>query len=111
LNGCSERSRTGHERNEAAGVNNHEEGNKFLIAYLPKYNRQFGVVSAKETDLHRPFKDKKELDRILSIRTERTLRNDFTIARKQETLPDQGQHPDEDRYGGRTDRRFYAQHS
>jgi transposase len=63
-----------------AGVNNREEGNKFLIAYLPKYNRQFGVASTKEADLHRPFKDRKELDRILSIRNKRALRNDFTVA-------------------------------
>ena len=63
-----------------AGINNHEEGNTFLERYLPKYNRQFRVSPAQEADLHRPFKDKKELDRILSIRTERALRNDFTIA-------------------------------
>ena len=35
---------------------------------------------AKDTDLHRPFKDRRELDRILSIRSVRALRNDFTIA-------------------------------
>ncbi len=63
-----------------AGVNNREEGNKFLITYLPKYNRQFGVVSSKEADLHRSFEDRKELDRILSIRNNRALRNDFTVA-------------------------------
>jgi hypothetical protein len=63
-----------------AGVNSHKEGNEFLKTYLPKYNRQFGVASAKEADLHRPFKDSKELDRILSIRNKRALRNDFTVA-------------------------------
>jgi transposase len=63
-----------------SGVNNNEEGNEFLAAYLPKYNRQFGVAPAKKADLHRPFKDRKELDRILSIRTKRALRNDFTVA-------------------------------
>jgi transposase len=63
-----------------AGVNNYEEGNKFLVSYLPKYNRQFEVAPAKKADLHRSFKDRKELDRILSIRTRRALRNDFTVA-------------------------------
>lgn len=62
-----------------AGVNNHEEGNKFLALYLPKYNRRFAVAPAKEADLHQPFKDKQELDRILSVRNKRALRNDFTI--------------------------------
>jgi len=63
-----------------AGVNNYEEGNKFLDAYLPKYNRQFGVAPAKKADLHRPFTGGRELDRILSIRNKRALRNDFTVA-------------------------------
>jgi len=63
-----------------AGIKNHKEGNTFLQVYLPKYNRRFGVAPAKEADLHRPFKDRKELDRILSIRNKRVLRNDFTVA-------------------------------
>jgi hypothetical protein len=62
-----------------AGINNHEEGNKFLPLYLWKYNRRFAVSPAKEVDLHRPFQDKKELDRILCVRNKRALRNDFTI--------------------------------
>ena len=63
-----------------AGVNNREEGNKFLAVYLPKYNRRFRVTPAKTAELHRPFQDRKELDRILSIRNKRALRNDFTIS-------------------------------
>ena len=62
-----------------AGITNHEEGNRFLALYLPKYNRRFAVAPARETDLHQPFQDKKELDRILCIRNKRALRNDFTI--------------------------------
>jgi hypothetical protein len=62
-----------------AGINNREEGNQFLAFYLPKYNRRFAVAPAKEADLHRPFQDKKELDRILCVRNKRALRNDFTI--------------------------------
>lgn len=63
-----------------AGIRRKDEGNAFLETYLPGYNRRYRVSPAKETDLHRPFKDRKELDRILSIRTVRALRNDFTIA-------------------------------
>ena len=63
-----------------AGVSTQKEGNAFLETYLPKYNRQFRVSPAQATDLHRPYKDHRQLDRILSIRNERALRNDFTIA-------------------------------
>ncbi len=63
-----------------AGISNQEQGNAFLKTYLPKYNKQFRVAPAQDTDLHRPFRDHRQLDRILSIRTERALRNDFTIA-------------------------------
>jgi hypothetical protein len=63
-----------------AGIRNKDEGNAFLETYLPGYNRRYRVSPAKDTDLHRPFKDRRELDRILSIRSVRALRNDFTIA-------------------------------
>lgn len=63
-----------------AGIGTRDEGNTFLETYLPRYNRQFRVPAAEDTDLHRPFKDHRQLDRILSIRSERALRNDFTIA-------------------------------
>ena len=63
-----------------AGVSNQRDGNEFLETYLRKYNRQFEVAPAKKADLHTPFKDRKELDRILSIQNKRSLRNDFTVA-------------------------------
>ena len=63
-----------------AGISTQEEGNAFLETYLPKYKRHFRVSPGQETDLHRPYKDHRQLDRILSIRNERALRNDFTIA-------------------------------
>jgi len=63
-----------------AGIRNQDEGNAFLESYLPNYNRRFRVSPAQDTDLHRPFKDRRKLDRILSIRSMRVLRNDFTIA-------------------------------
>ena len=63
-----------------AGISTQEEGNAFLETYLPKYNKKFRVAPAQDADLHRPFRNYRELDRILSIRNERALRNDFTIA-------------------------------
>jgi len=63
-----------------AGVRSNDEGNAFLQTYLPDYNRRYRVSPAKDTDMHRRFKDHRELDRILSIRSTRALRNDFTIA-------------------------------
>jgi hypothetical protein len=63
-----------------AGIKSVEEANRFLITYLPKYNRKFKKQAASDADLHRTAPHSRELDRILSIREERTVRNDFTIA-------------------------------
>jgi len=60
-------------------IKSKEEANRFLEEYLPVYNQRFGVSPAKEVNLHRKPKGI-DLDRILSIRTERALRGDFTIA-------------------------------
>ena len=56
-----------------------EEANKFLREYLPKHNRKFGVVPAGKEDLHRPAGRWGKLNRIFTIHTERTVRNDYTI--------------------------------
>ncbi len=56
------------------------EGNAFLDVYLPEYNRKYAKEAARKADFHRPVVNKRALDTILSIRTERSLRNDFTIA-------------------------------
>jgi len=63
-----------------AGIKGVEEANEFLTTYLPKYNKKFKKQAASEADLHRTAPHSRELDRILSIREERTVRNDFTIA-------------------------------
>ena len=55
-----------------------EEANKFLLSYLPVYNRRFSVTPKEKEDLHRAVKDV-DLDTILCIKTERTLKNDHTI--------------------------------
>lgn len=57
-----------------------EEANAFLGQYLAGYARRFGKQPAKDGDLHRPCPEGIDLDRILCIKTEHTLRNDFTVA-------------------------------
>ena len=63
-----------------AGVTNIAEGNAFLDGYLPEFNRMFAREAAQQADFHRPVANKRALDTILSIKTDRSLRNDFTIA-------------------------------
>jgi hypothetical protein len=62
------------------GISSIEEANKFLQGYLPEYNRRFSVKPQKEDNFHREIPKGLNLDRILCIKTERTLRNDFTIS-------------------------------
>lgn len=57
-----------------------EGGNKFLAWYLPVYAERFGVVPASPANLHRPLSKTIDLDKILCKKTERALRNDFTVA-------------------------------
>jgi transposase len=62
-----------------AGIKSVDEANVFLKKFLPKYNRKFKKPAASEADLHRPAPHRRELDRILCIKEERTVRNDFTV--------------------------------
>ena len=62
------------------GIKNVAEANEFLTTYLPKYNRRFGKAAASEVNLHRPALHSRELERILCIKEDRTVKNDFTIA-------------------------------
>jgi transposase len=62
------------------GIKTIEEGNKFLEAYLPLYNKRFSVQPREKEDVHRPLPRGIDLNAILCIKTERTLRNDFTVA-------------------------------
>ena len=61
-------------------VTNIAEGNTFLDDYLPEYNTKYAIEAAQKADFHRPMVNKRALDTILSIKTARSLRNDFTIA-------------------------------
>jgi hypothetical protein len=62
------------------GVKTIEEGNKFLEEYLPLYNKRFSVRPREKDDVHRALPRGMDLNAFLCIKTERTLRNDFTVA-------------------------------
>lgn len=62
------------------GIRTVQEGNAFLKEYLPVYNRRFSVRPQERSNLHRPLPLGMNLDSILCIKAERTLRNDFTVA-------------------------------
>ena len=62
------------------GASSIEEGNRFLERYLPVYNRRFRVLPVGKADLHRPVPRSVRLERVLCRKTERCLRNDFTVA-------------------------------
>jgi len=62
-----------------SGINSVDDANEFLKTFLPKYNRKFKKPAASKADLHRPALHSRDLDRILCIKEERTVRNDFTV--------------------------------
>ena len=63
-----------------AGISNMEDGNVFLAeVYVPKHNARFAVAPENNTNVHRPLLKSHCLEEILSLRTERTVANDYTI--------------------------------
>lgn len=57
-----------------------DEANGFLKEYLPRHNRMFRVCPANPTDMHARLPKYFDLDRYLCVKTERTVRNDLTVA-------------------------------
>lgn len=64
------------------GIKSVKEANRFLKAYLPKYNKKFSLKAHMSEDLHMPVPEGIDLNTILCIKTERTARNDNTISYK-----------------------------
>lgn len=62
------------------GIRTIGEANGFLEEYLPWYNCRFAVCPREQDNLHRLVGKGVDLDGILCIKTQRTLRNDFTVA-------------------------------
>ena len=65
------------------GINTMEAANRFLQGtYIPGHNERFALAPAEAKDAHRALMAQYKLDRIFSIRTERTVYNDWTIRYK-----------------------------
>ena len=64
------------------GIKTKDEANNFLKEYLPLYNRRFRVCPVNSTDAHVKLPKYFNLDTYLCVKTERTVRNDNTIAHK-----------------------------
>ena len=62
------------------GITTKDEANAFLREYLPAYNRRFGVRPTNPTDVHVRPEPYFNLDRCLCLKTDRTVRNDHTVA-------------------------------
>jgi hypothetical protein len=62
------------------GIKTIAEANEYLKVFLPNYAKKFAVEARRAGDLHRPVPAGMDIDEILCIKTERVLRNDFTVA-------------------------------
>ncbi len=61
------------------GINTIPEANLFLPVFLAPHNKRFRVAPKNSVDLHRPMPKGCDLDAVLCIKTQRVLRNDFTV--------------------------------
>ena len=61
-------------------ISTKEEANKFLEEYLPEHNKKFSKLPLNMANLHREIPKGINLDNILSIKTKRVLKNDWTIS-------------------------------
>ena len=64
------------------GIKTKAEANAFLQEYLPTFNQRFRVTPVNKTDVHVKPERYFNPDRYLCIRTNRTVRNDNTVAHK-----------------------------
>lgn len=63
-----------------AGINDIAAANRFLReVYIPAHNKRFARPPANRTDAHRPVLRGQMLDRVLCLRTQRVIANDFTV--------------------------------
>jgi hypothetical protein len=60
-------------------INTLEDANRLLGTYIPIFNKKFEVTAKGSGDFHREVDKRIELDAILSVQTQRFLRNDRTL--------------------------------
>jgi transposase len=68
-----------------AEIDNIKDANNFIEKeFIPKFEKQFNIKAKKEGDLHTKLtkQEKKRLNNIISIKTQRTVRNDFIVQYK-----------------------------
>jgi len=63
-----------------ANISSIEEANIFLQTYLAKHNQRFAVKAAQVGDMHRKMTRGLDLKRVLCKKTERGVRNDYTVS-------------------------------
>lgn len=56
-----------------------DEANELLSSYLAIFNKKFTVQAAKSADVHRSVDKRLNIDDVLSIQSQRFLRNDRTV--------------------------------
>jgi hypothetical protein len=61
------------------GISAIPKANAFLPVFLAPHNRRFKADPKDSADLHRPLPRGYDLDAVLCLKTERVLRNDFTV--------------------------------
>jgi hypothetical protein len=61
-------------------IKSKEEANRFLKQYLPKHNKKFRVSPKNKTNIHVKPEPYSNLDKYLCLKTQRTVRNDQTVA-------------------------------
>jgi len=76
------------------GISTMEEANRYLWdEYIPEHNAHYAVDPASSSDVHKPLLAQHDLEKILSLRTERTVYNDFTVRFKKQFLQILSQQP------------------
>lgn len=69
------------------GIATMEAANRYLWDdYIPKHNARFAVEPANSSNVHRTLLADHDLNEILSLRTQRTVFNDFTVRFKSRFL-------------------------
>jgi hypothetical protein len=65
------------------GISTINEANAFLeTEFLPEFNRRFQKLAKKKANFHQPLTIKDNLAKSFSIKSERSINNDFTISFK-----------------------------
>lgn len=87
-----------------AGAKTIEQANKVLDQYIKQHNKQFSVQALERKNLHQKV-NMKQVNDALCVKTERTVRNDFTIAHNRAVYQIKKYTPDKkikvwDRLGG-----------